>query len=267
MTIRIELAPGDHHDIDVRPFDQLTVEDHIRLYESNDEDKGGSTLEVVKARLVRMTGMPSRFVRAMNADEVSRTMEAIDRQISANDATMNALARVHETLDKWEEEHDGQPWTIHDAQAVMDGLGIFKDSITVAGKTFTAPDVSMAPFGKWIDLSAAMSIPNAKESESFVRACAIMMDGPDGPYPTQGEEETDLAYADRGNAYTEERRKLFTKEARFVDVLGCAAFFFSKSEHFAAITAHSMPSLRALRQHGQRPEAINLQSVTVPTPN
>lgn len=267
MTIRIELAPGDHHDITVKPFDQLTVEDHIRLYESNDEDHGSNPLEVVKARLVRMTGMPSRFVRAMNADEASRTMKAIDAQIRENDSTMDALAKVHETLEKWEEEHDGQAWTIFDAQQVMEGLGIFKDRITVGGKEFTAPDLAMATFGKWIDLSAAMSIPNAKESESFVRACAIMMDGPDGPYPTQRDDETDLAYADRCNAYTEERRALFTKEARFVDVLGCAAFFFSRSEHFAAITAHSMPSLQALRPHGQRPEAINLQSVTVPMPN
>jgi hypothetical protein len=265
FRIRIEIAPGDHFDIEVKPFDQLTVADHIRLYESNDKDQGHSSLDLLKNRIIRMTGAPSRFIRHMKASEAEELMLVLDDQIKANDRTMSAMAKVNETLENWEKEHDGEAWTLADVQAIMEQHSLFRDRIEVDGKTFTAPLVEPSSFGKWIDLSAAMSIEGAKESESYVRACSIMMEGEDGPYPVQRDDETDAAYTMRCDAYTESRRSLFHDHARFVDVLGCAAFFFSKFERFAAICGHSMPSLQALMPRGPRPEAINLQHVGVPT--
>lgn len=267
FRIRLELAKDDYFDIEVKPFEQLTVADHIRLYESDDQDKGHSTFDLLLERIVRMTGAPSRFIRCMSPKEADELMRVLDEQIRHNDRALASIAKINETLENWEKEHDGIPWTLDDAREALAQHGLFRECIEVGGKTYTAPSVESASFGKWIDLSAAMSVEGAKESESYVRACSIMMEGPDGPYPTQRNDESDGDYSKRCDAYTQERRALFTNEARFVDVLGCAAFFFSKSDRFAAICAHSMPSLRMLRRHGQEPEAINLRAVGVPTPN
>jgi len=254
MTIRLEIAPGDHFDVVVKPFHELTVADHIRLYESDHKDEGANELERAKNRLIRITGAPSRFIRYMSLEEVDRTFAAIEEQTNAHDGIHSQLAKVHEVLSRWKEEHEDADWTIEDARNVIQAHGIFNDRIEVEGRVFTAPLVEPSAFGKWIDLQDAMTTSDGEpESESYVRSLAIMMEGDDGAYPVQANAESNDDYHARCDAYTAERRRLFTN-APWVDVMGCAAFFFSKSQRFAELCGHCMSRFQSLRKHKQRPE-------------
>lgn len=259
MTIRLEIAPGDHFDVTVPAFEELSVADHIRLFESNAKDEGSTPLEIAQNRLIRITGAPSRYIRYMTPKEVDECFGAIEAMMSDHLRTHSSLAKVMETLDKWEDEHEGKAWTLEDARQVMDGHGLFRQVIEVSGRSYTAPLIEQsATFGQWIDLQACMGL-EGPESESYVRACSIMMDGQDGKYPVQGPAESDHEYSTRVDAWTEQRRRDFT-DARFVDVLGCAAFFFSSSERFAAICGHSMSSLARLIRPSSVPERTVIPS-------
>lgn len=254
MKIRLTIAPGDHFDIEVKPFDELTVAEHIRIYEGNEQDTGYSPLDMAKNRLVRITGAPDRFIRFMSAREVDELTRVMNEQTAAQDRTLSTMAKVYETLDQWEKEHDGKPWTVADALAVLEGHSLFRGEITVEGRTYTAPLIEeTATFGQWIDLQAAMDLKGMEaESMGYVRALAVFMQGEDGPYPVQRNDETDEDYRSRANAYTRQRMRDF-QAARFIDVLGVAAFFFFRSERFAAICAHSMTRFQSLTRHSHDP--------------
>lgn len=255
MTIRLEIAPGDHFDVVVKPFHELTVADHIRLYESNELDEGATPLALVKNRIKRLTGAPERFVRAMGEKDADSVMTLLDEQTNAHDKAHKALQRVHETLSNWKDEHDGVDFTVEDARAVMQDHGLFKNWIQVGEETYLAPDVERSPFGKWIDLQEAMvAADSSKEAESmsYVRALAIMMEGKDGAFPVQGQDEADADYITRANEYQANRINTF-KRAKWVDVMGCAAFFFSRSQRFAALCGHNMTRFRSLRPQAQEP--------------
>ncbi len=253
FRIRLRLGPDDAFDIVVKPFDELTTADHIRIYESEAKDEGYNELDRTKNRLVRITGAPDRFIRFMRQHEVEELVRVINEQTAAQDRTLGTLAKVYETLNNWEKEHNGKAWTLDDARAVLEDHSLFTTTIEVNGRTYTAPLVEEATFGQWIDLQSAMDVPGGEaESTSYVRALAVMMKAQDGPYPVQANEESDEAYRDRANAYTQQRRNDFMA-APFVKALGASAFFFSNSERFAAICAHNMSRLRSLTRHGAEP--------------
>lgn len=242
MILRLTIAPGDHFDFEIKPFDQYTVEEYIRILEAK-PDGSLNPYERRCADLMRHTGAPLRFVRGMSLDQVDEALGVIEQVTKDHDLAVHALHNVHETLGKWAEEHEGQPWTQQDAQNVLQEFGIFRTTIEVEGKTYTAPLVEPSSYGKWLDLNSAMEAEQT-ETESYVRACAIMCEGEDGPYPTQGPDQTDAAYLQRCNDYTAERRRLLM-QARWLDVMGCAAFFFSKWPSFAVATGHNMRSLNS----------------------
>lgn len=254
MTIRIIITPGDHFDIEVKPFDELTVADHIRIYESDAKDTGYNNLDMAKNRLIRITGAPDRFIRFMSAKKVDELTRVMNEQTAAQDRTLSTMAKVYETLNAWEKEHEGKAWTVDDARAVLEDHRLFRGEITVEGRTYTAPKIMEdATFGQWIDLQAAMDLKGMEaESMGYVRALSILMQGEDGPYPVQANDESDEAYRGRANAYVQQRHRDFLA-ARFIDVLGCAAFFFFNSERFAAICAHSMTRFQHLTRHSVEP--------------
>ena len=243
MTLRLTIAPGDHFDFEIKPFSEYTVADYMRIMDSP-VDETLNPFERRCADLIRHTDAPLRFVRSMSLEQVDEALAVIDQVTKEKDGAQHALHKVHETLASWAEEHDGQEWNYLDAQNILQDLGVFKERIEVGGKVYTAPLVEPSSFGKWIDLQAAMDAEQT-ETESYVRACAIMVEGDDGPYPVQGEHQSDAHYAEQCDAYTQERRRLLT-EARWVDVMGCAAFFFSKWPRFAEVTGHNMPNLNRL---------------------
>lgn len=243
MTLRLTIAPGDHFDFEVKPFDQYTVEEYIRILEAK-PDETLNPLERRCADLMRHTGAPLRFVRAMSMEEVDKALTYIEHVTKDHDLAVHALHKVHETLGKWKEEHEDRDWTYQDAQDVLQEFGIFKTTIEVEGKTYSAPMVEPSGYGKWLDLNAAMEVEQT-ETESYVSACAIMCEGDDGPFPIQANDQSDADYTKTCDAYTAERRRLLM-QARWVDVMGCAAFFFSKWPSFAVATGHNMRSLNSL---------------------
>lgn len=255
-TIRLSLAPGDNYDFEVKPFDKITVAEYIRITAPMPE--GLSPLQHRQETLQRYTGAPSRFIRYMSMDEVDRALGQIDLVTKQLGDATNAMNRVNETLKNWQKEHDGKEWDQNDARKVIEQMGLFCTSIEVEGQTFTAPMVETACFGRWIDLQAQMNV-STSESESYVRALSAMMDGPDGPYPVQREHESDYDYDQRATNYTQERQRLFM-DAPWVKVMGCAAFFFSRSQRFAAITGHSMKHLNSLLSPKIKRERIVIPS-------
>ena len=256
MKIRLTLGPGDSYDFEVKPFDQLTTSDYIRIFEPQTESEYQDVWpDVAKAKgaIKRYSGAPDRFIRFLSSAEVKAVMEMITDANKENDRLANTMRKVHETLDGWAKEHDGKDWTIDDAIHVLEGHGIYRKEITVNERTYTAPNIEEhATFGQWIDLQAAMDNDGDKEASSYVAALAIMMEGEDGRYPVQANEETDNDYEARAVAYTQRRREDFLA-APFIEVMGVSAFFFSKSGHFAAICAHSMSSLLALLPRSVEP--------------
>lgn len=252
MTIRLEIAPGDHFDAVIKPFHQMTVEEYIRVCETP-EPETSSPLEAAQNRLMRFTGAPARIVRIMSIKEVDSALEFIQNVIEEQARIKSQFDKVHETLGKWKEDHDGADYTVDDAREVLRQFEVFKDAIEVDGVTYTAPLVEPSAFGKWIDLNNTMAaLSSNPESESYVAALSIMMEGQDGPYPSQAEGEPDREYEARCAAYTSARSSLFMR-APWVDVMGCAAFFFSKWERFAVITAHNMTRFRSLMRHTTEP--------------
>lgn len=259
-TLRLTIAEGDHFDCHFPPFEQLSVADHIRIYEGKEPEEG-TPLELAKARLLKITGAPDRFVRFMRQHEVEKAYDYAAQCIAENNAKLTALARVHETLEKWPDEHDGKLWTEHDARKVMEDFAIFQPTITVEEKTYNAEPLGVATYGQWIDLSGAMNASKDwTESELYARSLAILMHGPDGPYPVQGKDESDTDYAKRAGEYSTERLRLFMA-APWVDVMGCAAFFFSKGGLYAAICSHSMTRFQSLRGHRRPSEPLVIPTV------
>lgn len=249
LTIRLTIEEGDSFDFRLKPFHKLTTAEHIRIYEEVEDE---NTLylwptDKAKALLKRISGAPDRYIRYLSIREVEAIMAKIAEMNRENDRLHNAVSRVKETLEQWEKEHDGQPWTLEDAIAVLQDHSMYCTEITVNGRTYTAPNIEeAASFGQWIDLQAAMSAEEkGTEGSSYVRALAIMMAGPDGHYPVQSNDESDSAYSERTAAYTRQRHADFMA-APFIQVLGAASFFFSRSSYFAAICAHNMSSLLAL---------------------
>lgn len=262
-TIRLTIVPGDHFDFAIKPFDQITVSEYIRIHAPMPE--GLTPLENRHEMLLRYSGAPSRYVRHMSMDEADRALKYIADVTKSLSDTKTKLNKVHETLKNWQEEHGGEEWTHADAKGMLEEFGIFCDRIEVEGKVYTAPEVEGSPFGKWIDLQAQMDV-STTEAESYVRSMSIMMDGPDGVYPVQGEYEDDNAYNVRRDAYTAERQRLFYN-APWVQAMGISAFFFSKSQRFAAITGHNMTLLNSWLSPKSKREPRVIPSVGEFMPN
>lgn len=274
MTIRLTLGPGDSFDFEVKPFDALTCAEHIRIFETRPADEyldPWPDAAKAKGMIQRYSGAPDRFIRHLSSAEVMEVMERINDANKENDRLSNVMRKVQDTLDGWAKEHDGKDWTLDDVIGVLEGHGIYRTRIEVNGRTYTAPVIEeSATFGQWIDLQEAMDVDNEVEGKgetmSYVRALSILMEGADGPYPVQGADETDAAYAQRTLDYTQQRQEDFLA-APFVDVLGVAAFFFSNSGHFAAICAHNMSNLTALLPRSVEPERRIMPRGGVLTPN
>jgi hypothetical protein len=253
MILRIEIAPDDFYEGKLKTFDDLTVADFITMVEFK-EDEHQNPLERDRDRIMRFSGAPKRFVSHMTLSEVDEALGVINRTLEERNEIARRLHEVNTTFDKWAEEHSGSDYTVEDAQGVFEQFGLFRDSITIDGQTFTAPQVEVSAYGKWIDLQGSMDkVKDEAESLSYVEALSIMMEGEDGPYPVQGKHETDAAYGDRCYKYTDKRKALFM-QCRWIDVMGIAAFFFAKWERFALITGHNMTRFRSLSQHRKRPE-------------
>ena len=243
-TLRITIADGDHYDVSLTPFDKMPVRDFIRLAESEDE-QGGTQLERDKNRLIRITGAPERFIRYMLPEEVERTYRYVEEILTRSQENAGRLSKVHETLAGWHEAH-GRDWTVDEARAVMEDLGLFRPTITVNEEEFSAKPLGKASYGQWIDLEAAVhELKDSPESELYVRSLAIMMHGQDGSYPVQDRDEQDAEYENRCEVYTKRRHVLFMG-APWVDVMGCAAFFFFNDQRYAAICNPSMTRFRNL---------------------
>lgn len=251
MTVRLTIAPGDHHDIELVPFDQLTVEQHIRIFETVKDETKADYLQ-------RAFGVPERFARVMRPHEIDRVSEFFEGWIRDNDGRLKALANVHDTMRDFAEAH-GRGWTLEEAKSILQAQGLYRERIEVAGRTFVAPqriDVETQA-GQWADLEDALNVDDglpieqrATESETYVKTLAILMrEEVDGKlafgYPAQGKEESDQEFSERLTAWVLDRRSMFMR-ATWVDVMGCAAFFFSKSDYCALYTSHRWTLFRGL---------------------
>jgi hypothetical protein len=122
------------------------------------------------------------------------------------------------------------------------------------------------------DLEAAMAVDDdvpehlrTTETESYVKTLSILMreqdiDGSKLPgYPAQAKDESPDDYGTRLGEYLTERRALFMRSP-WVDVMGCAAFFFSKSQYCALYTSLRWNLLRVLTRQQTWPEPRGLQN-------
>lgn len=256
-----------HYDTDIKPFHELSVSEYITLAEAHVNYESTEDLAVAMETIYRFTGVPKEVVREQSVDTIIDILRYIHDQVFSRDDFMERFNKVHEALSKWEEEHEGNAYTKADAQALMEQFTLFRDRIEVDGRVWTAPDPEFAPFGKWVDLQGAMNKHEARadglESEAYVAALSAMMVGDDGPFPVQGT-LSDEEYNAKTEAYMEARREVFMR-AKWVDVMGCAAFFFSKSQRFAGLTSASMSRFQNLQPHRTKPVLRIIPSVGAST--
>jgi len=267
MTLRLTLSDTEHYNVTVKPFDELSVSEYITLAEEQANYGDVSDLHTAMMTIHRFTGCPLEVIYHQSPETVAHILRAIHDQVFSRDDFMDRFNKVHEALSKWEEEHEGNAYTKADAQALMEQFTLFRDRIEVDGRVWTAPDPEFAPFGKWVDLQGAMNKHEARadglESEAYVAALSAMMVGDDGPFPIQGK-LSDEQYNAKTEAYMEARREVFMR-AKWVDVMGCAAFFFSKSQRFAGLTSASMSRFQNLQPHRTKPVLRIIPSVGAST--
>lgn len=252
-AIRLEIAEDDHHIIDLKPFDALTVEEHIRLFEA------GSDEETDAEYMQRALLLPQRFARVMRRDETERVASIIAQWHAQNNGLVEAMRKVSDSLSDFENAN-GRPWSFDDAKAIMEAHGVFRSSITIEGRTFAAPDrIDIeSTAGQWADLEDALNVDEEApkhqretESATYVKALAILMRevNADGSkqmgYPAQGKDESDDAFAERLGQWIMDRRALFMR-APWIEVMGCAAFFFAKSNYCALYTSRRWSLFRGL---------------------
>lgn len=264
MTIRLEIAPGDHFDVTVKPFEDLTAADYIRIFEKGPEDP---TKETPREVLQRVFGVPERFARIMTPDEIEQVLTTFVDWHKGNFAASERMAALKDMLKDIEQAHKRKA-TLAEIREALEQHRIFRDRIEVDGRVFIAPeriDIE-ATAGQWGDLEAAMAVDDeqpehlrATETETYVKTLSILMreqdiDGTKLPgYPAQGKDETAEEYTVRLGDYLTERRALFMR-APWVDVMGVAAFFFSKSKYCALYTSQRWNLLRELMRQPKLPE-------------
>lgn len=253
MKLRIEIDAEDFYEGQLKAFDELTASDFITMVEHK-EDEAQNVLERDRDRIIRFSGAPRRFVSHMTFAEVAEALGVINETLHERGEIAKKIQTIDATFDKWKEEHNGADYTTEDAQKVFEEFGLFRDRLTIDGKTFTAPHVEPSAYGKWIDLQGLMDrVKGGPETLSYIDALAIMMEGEDGPYPSQSKDETDNEYGDRCYSYIDARKALIMR-APWIEVMGIAAFFFAKWERFALITGHNMTRFQSLLPHRTSPE-------------
>ena len=256
MTIRLEIAPGDHFDIAVKPFEELTARDYIRIFEKGPDDPLKETPREV---LQRVFNVPERFARIMTPDEIGQVLTTYVDWHKGKFEASDRMKALQDTLKDIEQAHKRKA-TLAEVREALEQHRIFRDRIEVDGRVFIAPERidTEANAGQWGDLEAAMAVDDeqpehlrATETETYVKALSILMreqdiDGTKLPgYPAQEKEETADAYTVRLGEYLTARRSLFMR-SKWIDVMGVAAFFFSKSQYCALYTSRRWNLLRAL---------------------
>lgn len=246
-TLRIAIADDDVHEIELKTFDQLTTAEFIRMAE-RDDDPTDATLTKDKAKLIRLTGAPDRFIRYMTDSEVEQAYTYVLGVLESSNEHIKKLSEVNKTLEEWEEAHE-RKWNVEDAKQVMEQFGIFRSSVTMGDTTYDAKPLGTAHYGQWIDLeSAVFTLKDATESELYAQTLAILMHGADGKYPVQTEHESLEDYSERCGSYTSERVRFFMA-APWVEVMGCAAFFFFNDQRYEAICNPFMRRFQNLSGH------------------
>lgn len=264
--IRIELAPDDVFEMEVVPFAQLSVADHIRIYETPEEDAPRSSSPfmqqfALKQSIAKRMGIPYRFVMAMKLSELEGLVQTYSRWTKENDPITKSLNTVFDTLKDFKEANQRE-WGVNDAREIMHQHGIFRSEVTINGEVYRAPASldgdTLA--GQWVELLDTFSAHQGQpESEMYARACGTLMLKEGEKWPTMGKGETAEEFNERFLAWRLPRDKVFMN-APWVEVMGCAAFFFLHSMQFAAITAHSLTRFTILRPSLSEPEVINMPS-------
>lgn len=250
-VIRLEIIPGDHHDVLLVPFEALTVNEIIRVCETPSiepvSDSEWAKFQARKDELMRALDIPRRFIQFANVDEVKEFEDIYEGWMKKNRGYVTALGDVHKEMEGFQDAND-RAWTIEDAREAMQRHGIYSDTITINGEVYKAPEnLDRATFiGQWSNLEDICQRAETKtESELYAQACATLMMREGERWPGQGKDEDRDAFNARFLKWYEDRLALFM-DAPWVSVMGCAAFFFSNSQQFRAIMATYLPRFRTI---------------------
>ena len=251
----------DYVDLPWKPFHELTVAEHIKIYETPDPtfpDTPRGELERLKHTCEKI-GVPSRVTMVMRKHELEAMIDMHNAWNRDNDLAVGSLAKVHQAMEDFAEAN-GKDWVISDAKEAMQRFSIFRDSITVQGRTFKAPELidRDTTTGQWLELIGIFeSFGTSPESELYARCCGTLMMEEGERWPIQGKDEDTDTFNTRFEEWRVPRDGMFTK-APWVEVMGCAAFFFCNSERFRLVTATSLPRFRTIAGYstGQGPVSI-----------
>jgi hypothetical protein len=276
MPIIIDEAANDIFDVIIPSFHHMTTAEHLRIC---DKETDGET---VHERLLRITGAKERFIKYMKLPEAEGALNAIEVFMTNRFDVLSTLNKAKETLDNWEKEHEGKVFTVDDARDVLMQHGVLREWIETPSGYYKVIDVDKdATFGQWVDLTTIIGTKrDAHETEVYVDALAHILEGPypvraagedDDTfmaraskmiprYPVERDDETAFEYEVRRERYLQGKRNDMLA-ARYIDVIGAAAFFFTRSERFAHLLAPVCPRLLQLRPQWKRPEVLNLPDV------
>lgn len=259
--IRIRLDDQEAHDIEVKTYEEITVEEYIRIADGHNAD------EAPHETLSRVFSVPSRIARVMKMHEIYGVMGAYAKLLEDGKA---AWAKAHDirALLKKEDEETKVNWTAERAKQLLAEASIHRYTIEVEGQEFqVAQDIDAeGNYGQYLDLQVASDM-ECSESARLPHLLAIycLKKGEGyGPEKMPGESLDD--HRIRWDAWKDARIALFHK-ARMVDAQAVAAFFFFSSSVFRETTRHRLSYLEALTPPLRKQEPESTPSGGEPTPN
>ena len=233
ITLRIELTDTEAHEVTLLPFDQLTVEDYLRIAEPTREN------EQPHEQVSRIFGIPERITWVMKTHEVERLMSWYADWMRKGAASWASVKAVTDRLP--EKDATGKPWTMAEAIELLSEHSLHRRHIEVDGVRYIVPQriEHDTTWGQWLSLKHVADRHKGPEAELYPKVLAVLCMAEGERYPRRGSDETPEAFEERFATWTTQRRRLF-RRARFVDALACCAFFLSSSEQFTAIMGASM---------------------------
>lgn len=261
-TIRVIVTDEEIHDIPVKSYEELTVEDWLRIHDGHKE--GEEPFET----LHRVFGLETRIARVMKMHEIYGMLAAYTKYLNDGKdqwAKANDISRILAE----EDEETGQPWSAERMKYLLNSRGLWRETIEVEGQTFhVAQDIDLdGNYGQLIDLKSICQIEDISETARYPMIMAVycLKEG-EGYGPAKEAGETAESHQSRFDKWSADRRKLF-RRARMVDAQAVCAFFFSSSDVFRETTHRVFPSFHTLKRLSPSEGQTNTASAGASTPN
>jgi hypothetical protein len=256
--LRVIVTEEEVHEVEVRPFDRLTVADYLRIGEPPEQP------ELPHELAARVFGIPERVTWIMRAHELEHLGQWYLGWLTEGAKRWEALRTVNEALNAMDNE--GKAWTPQEALELLKAHGLHRTAIEVEGVQYRVPQrlEHETTWGQWLSIRHTVERHKGPEAALYPKVLAILCMPEGERFPMRSKDETAEAFDERFAAWLRARTRTFER-ARFVDALACCAFFLSSSATFRAIIRPSSTPSPILNKPSSAPDRSNTQSAGAPS--